>query len=99
MKIAINNGHDVGWSLSGEMIKELGFDPNSVSSYEISENIRRDDPKLIELVGKDISDNYCTPFAIVEIPDEATDWEVLDYDGLEHVIYVLDGSIYHAYAQ
>ena len=34
----------------------------------------------------------------VEIPDEATDWEVLDHDGLEHVIYVLDGTIYHAYA-
>ena len=33
---------------------------------------------------------------ICEIPDEATDWMVGQYDGLETVYYVLDGKIRNA---
>lgn len=33
---------------------------------------------------------------IAEIPDEAMDWKLDEYDGLESVTYVVDGKIYHA---
>ena len=33
---------------------------------------------------------------VVEIPDKATDWRVMDYDGLEWVVYVVDGKIYES---
>lgn len=32
----------------------------------------------------------------VEIPDEATDWEMNEYDGFETITYVVDGKIHHA---
>lgn len=35
---------------------------------------------------------------VVDIPDEATDYIVQEYDGMESVIYVVDGIIYFAYA-
>lgn len=33
--------------------------------------------------------------AIVEIPDNATDWELDEYDGWESIIAVIDGKIVH----
>lgn len=33
---------------------------------------------------------------VVEIPEEATDWEIDEYDGQESITYVVDGKIYHA---
>lgn len=30
---------------------------------------------------------------IVEIPDNATDWRLIDYDGVETLYYVVDGKI------
>jgi hypothetical protein len=32
----------------------------------------------------------------VAIPDEATDWELDEYDGFERVTYVVGGKLYHA---
>ena len=32
---------------------------------------------------------------VVEIPDEATDWELNEYDGFESITYVLDGKLHH----
>lgn len=40
--------------------------------------------------------SLCGDLKVVTIPDCATDWEIHDYDGLESVIYVVDGKIYWA---
>ena len=54
----------------------------------------REDEKLIALVeqGVDIGDNYAE-IGIAEIPDNATDYYINEYDGKEEVLYVLDGKI------
>lgn len=49
----------------------------------------------VETFGIDKASDWGSKLQIVEIPNEVTDWEVLDYDGCEEVIYVLDGRIYH----
>lgn len=36
-----------------------------------------------------------TELALVEIPEEATDWEMSEYDGYESIIAVVDGRIIH----
>ena len=38
----------------------------------------------------------CGDLAVITIPEEATDWEMDEYDGWESVIYVLNGKIVHA---
>ena len=61
--------------------------------------ISRSDPRLVELVrscGEPVYRKDGVALCIVEIPDEATDWEINDYDGVESVIYVVDGKLYHA---
>jgi len=91
MKIVINNCYG-GFSLSDEACEALGL----TNPYA---TISRCDPKLIELVqtmGERIN-GECAELAVATIPDEATDWQIQEYDGVENVIYVLDGEIRYAY--
>ena len=57
----------------------------------------REDEKLIALVeqGTNIGGNYAE-IGIAEIPDNATDYVIEEYDGKETVLYVLDGKIRYA---
>lgn len=57
----------------------------------------RECTKLIRAIdGKEnINDNF-SKLAVVEFPDEATDYELLEYDGIESLLYVLDGKIRYA---
>ena len=36
-----------------------------------------------------------TGLKVVEIPDEATDWELNEYDGWESIIAVVNGKLIH----
>ena len=57
----------------------------------------REDEELIALVeqGKDIGAKYSV-IGLAEIPDNATDYEIIEYDGKESVLYVVDGKIRYA---
>lgn len=93
MKIAINTCFG-GFEINDFIAKQYGID-----KYEVS----RTDPKLIELIesskksGKAIDAGRHSCVKVCTIPDEATDWEILDYDGLEDVIYVLNGKLHRAH--
>lgn len=52
----------------------------------------RTNPDLIQFVENHPEE--CGQLAIVEIPDNATDYMIDEYDGLESVIYVVDGKIH-----
>lgn len=65
----------------------------------------RKDPKFIEdvetgrFVGRVLEDvpfgfGYAETLAVVEIPDNATDMMIVDYDGIEGIIYVCDGMMF-----
>lgn len=45
--------------------------------------------------GENVDDNF-SKLAVVEFPNEATDYELLEYDGIESLLYVLDGKIRYA---
>ena len=89
MKIVINDCYG-GFHLTNETLKALGAD--------WSGHVSRTDPRLIKMVEEGANDieESCTELAIVEIPDESTDWMIQEYDGAETVFYVLDGKIYRA---
>ena len=83
MKIVINNdwgGYGVGYGQSEYA--------DIVNKYEND----RTNPELVAL----IENNHIGDLAVIEIPDGATDWDINEYDGLETVIYVLNGKIYYA---
>ena len=50
--------------------------------------------ELVEFV--ETHPNECGDLAVVIIPDDATDWEMNEYDGYESVTYVLNGKIFEA---
>lgn len=59
--------------------------------YDYGEE-ERTDPTLIKIV-EEGCDN--PDLMVVEIPDNATDWELQEYDGWESIICVVDGKIRH----
>lgn len=90
MRVVINKCFG-GFDLSGKARIKLGID----NCFDIDRTDQRV-IKVVEELGV-AANGICSKLAIVEIPDEATDWELEEYDGLEHIIYVLDGKIHRAY--
>ena len=84
-----------GFSLSKEACAMLNCD-----RYDFSDDYTptRTDPRLVDCVHKlgIRADGRYARLCIVEIPWNATDWEINDYDGMETLIYVVNGKIYHA---
>lgn len=87
MKLVVNTCYG-GFDVPKEYLKDFG-----VSSWRIERN----DPKLVSLAEKLIAKGKnsfgFTCLAVVDIPDEATDYMINEEDGMEVVIYVLDGKL------
>ena len=91
MKIDINRCYG-GFGISDACARALGLDEN-----DKHEDILRGNTQLIAMVEQDssfASDKYAK-LEVVEIPNTATDWELSEYDGYEHIIAVIDGKIVH----
>ena len=89
MKKVINRCYG-NFSVSDEAVKVLGLK----SRYD---EIARDDERLIALVEKDAASasGNAAALVVVEIPDTATDWTILESDGLETLLYVESGKIHY----
>lgn len=92
MKFVLNKCFG-GYSVSDFAQKELG------AEYRDPDRDEATTAKLVELIETYGSKAISGPYAklqIVEIPDDATDWDHFEYDGIETVIYVVDGRIFYA---
>lgn len=89
MKIVINKEYG-GFAVPNEVADILGCDtyPLGKEGMEI-----RASAELIEWVKL----NPDSPLGVVEFPDEITDFEINEYDGLESITAVLGGKIKHYY--
>ena len=78
-----------------------GFDINQKwKAKNCGENCKEDCRKCAKLISaiedrENVNGNY-SRLAVVDFPDEATYYEILDYDGSESLLYVLDGKIRYA---
>lgn len=90
MKIAVNKCYG-GFSLSDKACELLGTDDPFQYKYEARTNAKL--ISVIEELGEE-ADGHCASLEVVEIPDDATDWRISEYDGWEDVWYVLDGKMY-----
>lgn len=88
MKVVINSCFG-GFSTTREFSESIG----APTPYHIP----RWNAKLIKAVEADAEaiNGTCAKLKVVEFPDEATDWELNEYDGLESITYVVDGKLYH----
>ena len=88
MKMIINDCYG-GFGIRMDILEKL-----KLTAYSEGDDVIRSNPQLIKMIeaGEDISDSYAK-LKVVEIPDESTDWYLDEYDGLESVIYVVDGKL------
>lgn len=86
MKIVING--DFGGFGYGIENKEFRTFVNKLES-------NRENPKLVAFVENHPKE--CGDLVIATIPDNTTDYVINENDGLEELIYVVDGKIHFAY--
>ena len=87
MKFVINDCYG-GYGFSMDFLLKYG--------KEI-ENLERNDPKLVSAVEEFGLRNASAEYSVLcikEIPDDATDYSVEEYDGAESIIYVKDGKLH-----
>ena len=80
MKIVINTS----WGTISEESAKLRRDPQFIEDVETGRFVGR----INEHFG------YAETLKVVEIPDYATDFLIVDYDGQESILYVVDGKIH-----
>lgn len=89
MKVIINDCFG-GYSLNESLRKRLGLGYGEQSD---DENRTRADI-IAEVERSDYEDSPHSALIVCDIPEEATDWMVTEYDGLEDLYYVVDGKIH-----
>lgn len=96
MKFVLNKCSG-GFNLSETAINKLKSKLNLKGSF-FDWEIGRNNNTLIETIEKlgSKANGAYSRLVVVTIPDEATDYEMLEYDGIEIIIYVLDGKLHHA---
>lgn len=94
MKLVVNRCYG-GFGIPDDVAKELGYE--DVYDYDVNWNLRGD-LRLIKMIEEDPKrfEDDCTELKVVEIPDNVTDYEIDEYDGVESVTYVVNGKIHHA---
>ena len=89
MKLVINSCYG-GFGLSDKGLQMLGIE----DEYDLERN----DPKLVEVVetlGKEANSEFAE-LEVVELPEDTTDYSIMEYDGLETVVYVVNGKLHWA---
>lgn len=64
---------------------------HNLESWYDTDDWERNDPELVQWVEEHPDDN--PNLMVLEIPDNATDWQIHEYDGRESLILVIDGKI------
>jgi hypothetical protein len=92
MEIVINRCWG-GFNLSKDACALLKCEPYDYDSYNM-----RNDFNLISAIKTlgSRADGIHANLVIREIPDESTDYKIIDYDGMESIIYVLNGKLHFA---
>lgn len=91
MKVVINTSWG-GFKLPEEVAKKLGCSVWGFYDGFYRNDVSRNDEKLVKAL-LEYPNIKETTLDIVEIPDNATDWRIEEYDGMENVIAVIDGKI------
>lgn len=95
MKFVLNKCYG-GFRLSEKARDELKSKLNSEEFFDWE--LARNNEALVEVVEKLGSEasSSLSKLVVVTIPDENTDYKIDDYDGIETIIYVLNGKLHYA---
>ena len=86
MKLVINSQYG-GFSVSEEFAKKYNINMHDV------ERLRNFQPLIDAIENGENVNGKCARLEVVELPEETTDYVINEYDGLEELLYVVDGKI------
>lgn len=89
MKIVVN-GTFGGFHYPKKFCERYSLEPYDWTDYTADDEYRFHDT-LIDWVEKNPQDSE--GLQVIDIPDNVTDWQIHEYDGLESIICVIDGKI------
>ena len=99
MKVLVNHRYG-GFSVSKNAVVDVGLwdkykDNYSDWDYVYDDDLRynKDIIKLLEEKGSEYVSGGFAELSVVNIPDEATDYKICEYDGIEWVMCVIDGKL------
>lgn len=94
MKILVNKCFG-GFAVSDAFLKCWREMHPESKAFRYSFGEQRTNPEVIALVERlgEAANGPCSRLMVVEIPSEATDWMVDEYDGIERIICVVDGKL------
>lgn len=87
MKLVINDCYG-GFGLSKKALEMLYHNEKYYEDCRYDQDLI----KVVEMLGDEASGAF-SELIVVEIPDDSTDYDITEYDGLESVIYVQEGKI------
>lgn len=97
MKVVINTCFG-GFSVSEEVYDRMGKDWDGYGyRYNDGSRANPDLIAVIEELGSERASGRCAQLKVIDIPDDATDWELNEYDGAEEIICVVGGKIRHLF--
>lgn len=96
MKVVINKCFG-GYSVSKEVYERMGKEWDGYGYAFEGDRTNPDLIAVIEEIGSERASGTCAELRIIDIPENATDWELDEYDGAEDIICVVDGKIQHLY--
>lgn len=96
MKVVLNECYG-GFGLSEAFVNKYPQFEDINYSYDENDRIKVDFIEALEEFGVNEASGDCASLVIVEISDDCTDWEIIENDGDETIIYVLDGKIHRAF--
>lgn len=88
MKLIINACYG-GFSVSKEWADRLG-------TYTHDDDLRYNAELISAIEAGENVNGTCASLKVVELPDNCTDHYINEYDGVEDVIYVVDGKLHWA---
>lgn len=97
MKIVLNDCYG-GFSLSEEFISAYPQFEEFNYSNDARKRTNEEFLNALESFGLDKACGSCADLGFAYIPDDATDWILQEYDGMESICYVLNGKIKFTYA-
>lgn len=94
-KILVNRCYG-GFGFSKEMKEELGKRLGCEIHWDDDYATNPEAIALFEEHGSEWASGRHAKLKIVELPDETTDWSLEEYDGMEQIVYVVDGKLHWA---
>lgn len=97
MKVVLNKCYG-GFSLNNDVVTILLENDSKLDcdmiAYNYNDRFNKDLIAVIEKYGSEFCSGYVADLRVIEIPDDITDYKIIENDGYENIFYVVNGALF-----